>query len=77
MYDIPELSSEQRQSLGISSETYGLSIGMKPHSEELAIKDWSENNGDDFDQTVGSYFTLGSKEYPSPHEYHEDSSLPH
>jgi hypothetical protein len=39
MDDIPELSLEQRQSLGISSETFGLISGMKPHSEELAIQD--------------------------------------
>lgn len=77
MDDIPGLSLEQRQSLGVSSEAFGLTSGMKPHAEELAIKECTEKQNEQFEQTIGFYFTPGSKKYPSPPEYPVERSLPH
>lgn len=36
--EIPDLALETRQRLDISPETFGLTVGMKPHPEELALK---------------------------------------
>jgi len=77
MDDIPGLSLEQRQSLGVPSEAFGLTSGMKPHAEELALMDCTEKQNGKFEQTIEFYFTPSSKKYPSPPEYPAERSLPH
>jgi hypothetical protein len=58
--DIAKLPMEMRAQLGVSPETFGLSMGMKPHPEELALKLCEP----DVDTEVAKAYTPGSKKYP-------------
>ena len=49
-----------REQLGVSPETFGLSMGMKPHPEELAL---TLCDPDD-DAEVAKAYIPGSKTYP-------------
>lgn len=63
--DIPNVSVEVRQMLGVSSETFGLTAGMKPHPEELTLAECSAEMVKDFNKEQDSFFLPGSKRYPS------------
>lgn len=63
--DIPTVSVEVRQMLGVSSETFGLTAGMKPHPEELMLAECSAQMVKDFYGHQDSFFVHGSKSYPS------------
>lgn len=58
--DISKLPMEVHQKLDVSVETFGLSMGMKPHAEELALTRCAP----DEDTKVAKAYTPGSKEYP-------------
>ena len=61
---ISELPMEVREQLGVSPETFGLSMGMEPHPEELALKLCEPHD----DTEAAKAYTLGSKQYPDlPH----------
>ncbi len=57
---ISELPMEAREQLGVSPETFGLSMGMKPHPEELALKLCEPDD----DTEAAKAYTPGSKQYP-------------
>jgi hypothetical protein len=63
--DIPNLTVEQRRGLGVSSETFGLTAGLKPDSEELKLTACDAELLQEFQGPPISLFTPGSKEYPS------------
>lgn len=56
---------EVREQLGVSPETFALSMGMEPYPEELALKLCEPHD----DTEAAKAYTLGSKQYPDlPHE---------
>ena len=57
---ISDLSMEAREQLGVSPETFGLSMGLKPHPEELTLKLCEPEDG----KEAAKAYTPGSKEYP-------------
>ena len=60
--NIGRLSLEQRQALRVSPETFGLSLGMKPHPEELALKIVRDDPSNDDHQETNNSLTRGSKD---------------
>lgn len=61
------LSKSVKEQLGLSPETFGVVMGMKPHSEELKIKFYSKRNFEISDYNPG-LFTPSSKIYPFVNE---------
>jgi hypothetical protein len=58
--NLSTLSMEARQDLAVSPETFGLSMGMKPHPEELALQLCDPDD----DTEAGKAYVPGSKTYP-------------
>jgi hypothetical protein len=58
--DISKLPMEAREQLGVSPETFGLSMGMTPHPEELVLKRCEPDD----DTEPAKAYTPGSKTYP-------------
>ena len=63
--DIPNVSLEVRQMMGVSSETFGLTAGMKPHPDELTLAVCNVEMVDEFKEHPDTIFIPGSKLYPS------------
>ena len=63
---IPSMSLESRELLDISSETFGLTAGLKPHPEELVIEMCKEEIVREFEDDPCELYMKGSKEYPTP-----------
>lgn len=61
---IPTLSLEARQYLDISPETVGLTAGLKPHPEELALTVCDAEMGKDFEDDRCVIYRPGRKDYP-------------
>ncbi len=62
--DIPNVSLEVRQMMGVSSETFGLTAGMKPHPDELTLAVCNVEMVDEFKEHRDTIFIPGSKLYP-------------
>lgn len=63
--EIPDMSLEARQRIGISPETFGLTAGMKPHPEELVLKVCDAELVKEFEAEGCLVFLPGSTTYPS------------
>ncbi len=70
--DIPNVSLEVRQMMGVSSETFGLTAGMKPHPDELVLAVCNAGMVEEFEQHPNLIFIPGSNQYPSFADHHDN-----
>jgi hypothetical protein len=62
--DIPNVPMEVRKMMGISSETFGLTAGLKPHPDELVLAECRAELVKAFEGQPVNIFIPGSKVYP-------------